>query len=164
MSRRALAGLAAALMAFATGLLATGAQAADPACRDDAVYLRGDFGTARFGVEIADDARERARGLMHRDSLPRSRGMLFIYGRPTYVSFWMRNTLIPLDMLFLDEHGVVQRVHHMATPLDETPIPGGHDILAVLEINGGLAKAMGLDEGTQLLHPAFGRDAAWPCP
>lgn len=132
-------------------------------CRADAVELRGDGGHARFSVEIADDAAERARGLMHRESMPRSAGMLFIYEQPQSVSFWMENTLIPLDLVFLDRTGTVRHVHENAVPLDRTAIPGGDDILAVLEINGGLARRMGIAPGTQMRHPAFGDNAVWPC-
>lgn len=134
-----------------------------PACREDTVYLRGDFGTARFSVEVADTGKERARGLMFRESLPRSAGMLFVYGRPTVASFWMKNTLIPLDMIFVDERGVVRKVHARAVPGDLTPILGGDGIKAVLEINGGLAEAMGITAGSEMRHPAFGWGAAWPC-
>lgn len=155
--------VAAGLVAFA--ILAGsvgGAQAAD--CRPDEVFLRGAFGQVRFSVEIADTMGERSRGLMFRESMPKSHAMLFIYQRPTSVSFWMKNTLIPLDMLFVDGRGVVKRVHHMARPGDLTGIPGGSgDILAVLEINGGLAQAIGLTPGVEMRHPAFGLDAAWPC-
>ncbi|MDQ2088558.1 DUF192 domain-containing protein [Marimonas arenosa] len=132
-------------------------------CREDTVFLRGPWGSARFTVEIADSIGERARGLMHRESLPKSHGMLFIYPRPSVVSFWMKNTLIPLDMVFLDPRGVVRHVHHMAVPGDRTPIPGGKDILVVLEINGGLARALGISPGSEMRHPAFGSGAAWPC-
>ncbi|SLN14723.1 hypothetical protein PEL8287_00593 [Roseovarius litorisediminis] len=133
-------------------------------CRDDQVYLRGDWGQARFSVELADDKEERAKGLMHRESLPKSSGMLFVYPVPQVVGFWMKNTLIPLDMIFIDKTGTVQRVHHMAKPLDESPIFGGNSILAVLEINGGLAEMLGIVEGSQMRHPAFDAEvAAWPC-
>ena len=116
-------------------------------------------------VEIADDAGERAQGLMHRTSLAGSAGMLFIYEEPQPLSFWMRNTLIPLDLLFIDSRGVVQHIHHNAIPLDESPLEGGSDaLLAVLEINGGLSARMGITPGTELRHPAFaGRNPAWPC-
>lgn len=119
---------------------------------------------ARFTIEIADDAAEVTRGLMHRESMPKSAGMLFIYPRPQRVAFWMRNTLIPLDMIFMGADGVVRKVHENAVPLDETPIPGGNDIQYVLEINGGLARMLGIDEGDELRHPALDPDlAAWPC-
>jgi uncharacterized membrane protein (UPF0127 family) len=134
------------------------------ACREDQVELRGDWGQARFTVEIADDAGEQAQGLMHRKSMPTSAGMLFVYDRPSSLSFWMRNTLIPLDMLFIDPAGVVQHIHHNATPLDETAIFGGDGLLSVLEINGGLAERMGISVGSQLRHPAFENyQPAWPC-
>ncbi len=138
------------------------AGASSAACSNEAVTLRGDFGQARFSVEVADDAQERAQGLMHRESMPQSSGMLFLYERTSQLSFWMRNTLIELDMLFIDEAGVVQHIHHRAQPLDETPIPGGRGI-AVLEINGGLAERMGIEVGAQVRHSFFGTDAAWAC-
>ncbi|UWR28476.1 DUF192 domain-containing protein [Sulfitobacter sp. W002] len=144
-------------------LLLTGAALAE-VCRADSVSLRGDWGKARFSVEVADDTAERAKGLMHRRSLPLSAGMLFIYETPQPLSFWMRNTLIPLDLLFIDDRGVVQKIHHSAIPLDETPIPGGDDLLSVLEINGGLAKRLGITGGSEIRHPAFaGNTPAWPC-
>jgi len=132
-------------------------------CAIDRVDLRGDWGQARFTVELADDAQERSIGLMHRDSMARSAGMLFAYDTPQYVAFWMRNTLIPLDMIFMDSAGVVQRVHENAIPLDETSIEGGEDIQYVLEINGGLAGRLGIAPGTMLRSPAIGDEAAWPC-
>jgi uncharacterized membrane protein (UPF0127 family) len=147
---------------FTFGLLA--AQAASAACTDAAVDLRGDWGTARFNVEVADDPAERAQGLMNRPSMPASAGMLFLYDAPQRATFWMKNTLIPLDMIFLDQTGTVTRVHENAVPLDETNIDGGTGVLAVLEINGGLASAIGIAEGSQLRHPALDQSlAAWPC-
>lgn len=149
--------------AVALGLVVAGPVAA-ASCNPDAVQLKGDWGQARFAVEVADDATERARGLMDRTHLPTGSGMLFVYDRPQPVAFWMRNTLISLDMIFLDDTGTVRRVHHRAVPLDETPIEGGQDIFAVLEINGGLAERVGIAEGTVMQHPAFAASgAAWPC-
>ncbi len=136
---------------------------ANAECSDLQVDLRGDFGAARFAVEVADDEPERMRGLMFRESLPRSTGMLFVYDAPLRASFWMKNTLIPLDMIFIDPEGVVTQVHDQAIPGDLTPIDGGPGVLGVLEINGGLAKAMGIVPGTEVRHPAFGATAAWPC-
>ena len=134
-------------------------------CADDRVELRGDWGQASFRVEIADDDAERGRGLMFREELARGAGMLFVYDRPQPVSFWMRNTLIPLDMIFIGPEGRVTRVHENAVPLDETSISGGDGVLAVLEINGGLSQRMGIDVGSEVRHPAFeGEDAVWPCP
>lgn len=139
------------------------ANTAFAACDEDRVDLRGDWGQARFSVEVADTAAERSQGLMHRETMARSAGMLFVYKRPQPVSFWMRNTLIPLDMIFMDATGTVRRVHENAIPLDETGIDGGAGIQFVLEINGGLADRLGIVAGSELKHPAIGAEAAWPC-
>ncbi len=152
-------------LAAAVGLLAiSGTVAVADACRDDQVKLRGDWGQARFTVELADSEAERNKGLMFRESMPRSAGMLFVYPEPDIVGFWMKNTLIPLDMIFLDATGTVQRIHANAIPHDETPIMGGAGILAVLEINGGMSEALGITVGSQMQHPAFDPQlATWPC-
>lgn len=132
-------------------------------CSAGTVDIRGDWGQARFTVELADTPQERARGLMNRESLPASHGMLFVYEKPQRASFWMKNTLIPLDMIFMDRKGRVTRIHENAVPLDQTAIFGGADVFAVLEINGGLSGRIGIDVGSVVRHPAFGADAAWPC-
>lgn len=151
----------AAVFSILTILTATGATAA---CRHDTVHLRGDWGKARFSVDVADNAAERSRGLMGRPSMPMGSGMLFVYHRTQPVSFWMRNTLIPLDIIFLDEDGVIVRVHHNAVPFDETPIPSVAPARYVLEVNAGLAKALGLNVGSELRHPSVVQtNAAWRC-
>jgi uncharacterized membrane protein (UPF0127 family) len=149
-------------LTFALLLVAAGAQAD---CRPDQVELRSPSGAmARFTVEVADDAGERAQGLMNRDSMPTGAGMLFVYDKPGPASFWMKNTLIPLDMVFADASGTVVSVHENAVPLDETPITGGTSVQYVLEINGGLARALGIGEGSVMRHPAITQDgAAWAC-
>ena len=135
------------------------------ACRNDTVEVRlASGGVARFSVDVADDADERARGLMFRETLARSSGMLFVYERPQHAVFWMRNTLIPLDMVFADATGTVTRVHEGAVPGDETGIDGGTNVAAVLEINGGLARRLGIAPGAVLRHPEVSSpQAAWPC-
>jgi hypothetical protein len=155
-----LSGLTAAVIAVLCAM--PGGAAAS--CSDDLLEMRGDFGSVRFRVAIADTPQERAQGLMHVPEMPRMSGMLFVYERPQSVSFWMENTLIPLDMIFADETGLVRRIHENAVPMDRTPIPGGDDIQYVLEINGGMAATLGLSEGDQMRHPAIVQDiAAWPC-
>lgn len=145
--------------------MAPAAAAQGAGCRPDRVELLAPDGRrAAFAVEVADSGEERARGLMFRESLPASAGMLFVYDRPQRASFWMRNTLIALDMIFLDPAGVVTRVHEAAVPLDETPIDGGPGVRYVLEINAGLARALGIVPGTRLRHPAVDpARAALPC-
>ena len=132
-------------------------------CSEDVVKVVGDFGQANFTIELADDGQERARGLMFVESMPTLNGMLFVYERPQRATFWMRNTLIPLDMLFISPAGVVTRIHENAIPLDETPIEGGDGVFAVLEINGGLSERLGIEEGATIQHPAFGADSVLPC-
>ena len=144
------------------GVVASGPLAAAPECREDVIHLRGDFGEARFSVDVADTGRERNRGLMFVEKMPSSHGMLFVYERPQPVAFWMKNTLIPLDMIFADENGVVQNVHVGAVPGDLTPIPGYGNIQYVLEINGGLSQMLRIGPGTELRHPAI-EGGAWSC-
>ena len=133
-------------------------------CTPDSLELRGPGGVARLHVDVADTTEERARGLMFRPSMPKSAGMLFVYDHPQAVSFWMKNTLIPLDMIFADASGRVSHVHPDAVPGDETPIPGGDAVQFVLEINAGMAERLGLGPGSELRHPAIPADqAAWPC-
>jgi uncharacterized membrane protein (UPF0127 family) len=142
-------------------LLPAAAQAAD--CAPGTLDLRDADSTLRFSVEVVDDATERARGLMFRESLPQFSGMLFVYETPQPVAFWMRNTLIPLDMLFFDAEGRLVSIKHDAQPLDETPVPGGEAIRYVLEINGGLAAELGIELDAELRHPAIEGAPAWPC-
>ncbi|MEZ5796584.1 MAG: DUF192 domain-containing protein [Paracoccaceae bacterium] len=149
-------------MAAAPAFLAAPAWAAS-GCAPDRVDLRWPGGRQSFAVEVADDADERATGLMFREQMDPASGMLFVYEQPQRVAFWMKNTLIPLDMVFADATGRVTRVHSMARPQDETPIPGGNEVKFVLEINGGLAARLGIEPGAELRHPLVGAGAAWSC-
>lgn len=134
-------------------------------CSVDQVEIRLDGGgLVRFSVELADEPGERAKGLMFRESMPLSSGMLFLYERPQHAVFWMKNTLIPLDMIFADATGLVQHVHANAIAHDETGIDGGTNILAVLEINGGMAKKLGIKPGAAIRHPDLEQSTAvWAC-
>jgi uncharacterized protein len=103
-----------------------------------------------FQVEVMRTDAERAKGLMFRQFLPQDRGMLFDFIREEPVSMWMRNTYIPLDMLFIRSDGTVARVHERAQPLDETTISSGAPVRYVLEINGGAAARLGLKAGDRV--------------
>ena len=131
-------------------------------CSTDTLSMKGQFGTAKFTVSVADTAEERAQGLMFVETMPRMAGMLFVYDQPAPVAFWMKNTLIPLDMIFADENGVVQSIHENAIPGDLTAIPGGDNIQYVLELNAGMSKMLGLGPDDVMQHPAIEK-AAWPC-
>lgn len=152
---------------FATALviltcLFTGTARAE--CRPDRVELRNDVSQIRFDVELAVTPQERSRGLMFRETMPSRSGMLFIFDPPQPVAFWMKNTLIPLDMIFLDRTGLVTHVHEGAIPGDLTPIEGGDSVYAVLEINAGLAERYAIRPGTQMRHEVFLQGPAiWPC-
>ena len=109
----------------------------------------------RFKVEIADNYATRERGLMFRKSLGPDVGMLFDFKTPQNVSFWMKNTLIPLDMVFIDQHGVVVNVAARATPMSETNIPSDGPVVGVLEIRGGRAAEIGVQPGDQVRERIF---------
>jgi uncharacterized membrane protein (UPF0127 family) len=149
-----------AATAFALCLLAAPLWAV---CTDDKVTIKGDWGQASFTVDVADDIQERAKGLMFVEAMPTLAGMLFVYDRPQSVSFWMKNTLIPLEMLFAAPDGEILKIHENAVPGDLTPIPGGDGVQMVLEINGGLSRRLGIVAGDVMQHPSFGVDAILPC-
>jgi uncharacterized membrane protein (UPF0127 family) len=137
---------------------------AGAACAPDAVELRWSGGQARFSVEIADTEAERAHGLMDRDHMSASAGMLFVYPEPEHAYYWMKNTLIPLDIVFADPTGRVTMIHPNAIPGDLTPLDGGEGVQYVLEINGGLAARMGIVPGAELRAAAIDpAKAAWTC-
>ena len=149
---------------IAVGLLAVGSPSTSETCSADAVDLRWNGGSVRFAVEVADDFEERSRGLMFREHLPTFSGMIFFFETEVQASFWMKNTLIPLDMLFVDRRGVVQKIHANAIPGDLTSIESGGPVVSVLEINGGLAAQLNIPVGAELRHPSFDQSgAAWAC-
>ena len=151
--------LIAAILAFFTLT-----QAAFAACQPGKIELAGEKGRVSFDVAVADDFQERGRGLMFVKEMADSQGMLFIYGVTRPVSFWMKNTYIPLDMIFIDKRGVVKKVHANAVPHDTTSISSDVPIRSVLEINGGLAEKLGIVPGTLVRHAELPQQgAAWPC-
>jgi uncharacterized membrane protein (UPF0127 family) len=110
-----------------------------------------------FKVEVAATPEARRRGLMHRPRLASDAGMLFIFPNQERQNFWMKNTLISLDMLFLAGDGRIVYVHHNAQPHSLTPIAPEAEALAVLEINGGLSRRLGITVGDRVLHPSLRR-------
>ena len=133
-------------------------------CQTDSVTLRYPAGMARFQIEIARTEEARARGLMQRAKLPRLSGMLFVYPDEKPRAFWMKNTLIPLDILFFDARGVLVGMQENARPFDLTPLPSGAPARFVLEINGGLAKTLRITKGAAMAHPDISPDlAAFHC-
>jgi hypothetical protein len=110
----------------------------------------------KFDVELATNDAERARGLMFRKQLGAYEGMLFDFYKEMPVSFWMKNTLIPLDMVFIAGDGTIKHVHANAVPMSTDAIPSGAPVRAVLEINGGSAALLGIKPGDKVKHPIFG--------
>lgn len=145
------------------GTQVLGGAAAMAACAADRVLVKGEWGQASFKVTLADTPDLRSRGLMFVDQMGTLEGMLFVYETPQRATFWMRNTLIPLDMLFTSSDGTILTVHENAVPLDETTIDGGSGVQFVLEINGGMASRLGIEPGDVMQHPAIGPNAALPC-
>ncbi len=145
------------------GTQVMGAIDAQAACSADRVLVKGEWGQASFKVTVADTPELRGRGLMFVEQMGTLEGMLFAYEAPQRATFWMRNTLIPLDMLFTSPDGTILTVHENAIPLDETTIDGGPGVQFVLEINGGMASRLGIEPGDVMQHPIFGPNAVLPC-
>jgi uncharacterized protein len=115
---------------------------------DPAAIVHGAQGASTsVRLEIANTSASRERGLMYRTSLPEDGGMLFVFPEQSQQSFWMKNTLIPLDMLFIDSDGRIVGIHPDAVPLSEAPISVGKPSTYVLEVNGGWAARHGVHPG-----------------
>ena len=112
-------------------------------------------GVHAFSVEMAENDADRAKGLMFRKELPEGRGMLFDFHRDQDVSFWMENTYIPLDMIFIRGDGRILRIAENTEPLSTRMIPSGRPVRAVLEVIGGTARKLGIAPGDRVGHPIF---------
>lgn len=102
--------------------------------------------THNFTVEVARSEEEQARGLMYRTALTPNAGMVFPFSPPRFASFWMKNTLIPLDMLFVRADGTIDRIAENTVPESLEPVGSGGEVTAVLELAGGTAARLGIDE------------------
>ena len=107
----------------------------------------------RFTVEVARTPEQQQTGMMHREALAPDRGMIFPYDPPQPASFWMRNTLIPLDIVFIRADGTIARIEANAAPLSLEPIPAGEPIALVLELAGGRAAELGIAESAKVEWP-----------
>lgn len=112
-------------------------------------------GAHRFQVEVMRTDAERSRGLMFRQSMPQDRGMLFDFKVDAPVTMWMKNTYIPLDMIFIRADGVVHRIEQRTEPLSERTIASGAPVRSVLELNAGVAERIGLKPGDRVEHAMF---------
>lgn len=114
-------------------------------------------GPQRFRVELADNDMSRSRGMMFRTSMAPDAGMLFDFKQEQMASFWMRNTLLPLDMLFIKADGTILNIHQRAIPHDESGVNSTGPVRAVLEVNGGTVSRLGIKPGDTVDHAIFGR-------
>ena len=113
-------------------------------------------GRHTFTVELAANPQDRARGLMYGRSLAPDAGMLFDYGTPVRIAMWMKNTYIPLDMIFISADGTISHIAQRTVPHSLATIEGPAPARAVLELNGGSAARLGIRVGDRVLHPVFG--------
>ena len=108
-----------------------------------------------FNIEIAVTEKERSRGLMYRKELKQTEGMLFLYPEKQIIKMWMKNTLIPLDMIFINNNGKIMDIFKMTVPKDLTPIGPDVKLKGVLEINGGLTSYLNINKGDFIIHPSL---------
>lgn len=143
------------LLSFLVLALPAAAQPQPTLPQSDLVIVT-EKGPQRFKVELADNDASRARGMMFRTSMAPEAGMLFDFKQEQMASFWMRNTLIPLDMLFIKADGTILNIHQRAIPRDETGINSAGPVRAVLELNGGTVSRLGIKPGDKVQHVIFG--------
>lgn len=150
-----------AVMVFA-GLVGQDATAQAASCRADFIEIQVQDGPVGFQIEVVDTEAERAQGLMFRETLPKDHGMLFVYDRADQIAFWMKNTPLPLDIIFINRQGVVCSIADNTTPYSLDHIPSGCAAQTVLEVNAGEAAAQGIRLGAAVRHEAI-LDPVWSC-
>ena len=147
------AGLRAILAIGFLALAAAGALAQEAATEPLTVVSR--TGRHAFAVEVMRNDADRSRGLMFRRTMAPDRGMLFDFGEVAPVTMWMKNTYLPLDMLFIRADGTVARVAPDTEPLSTKVVPSGEPVLAVLELNAGTSARLGIRAGDRVEHGTF---------
>ena len=148
------------LAAFGLGVLLVAASAGESvALPVETIVIDTRNGPAKFRVEVAADMESQERGLMYRKELAPNAGMLFDFGRPRFVTFWMKNTYIPLDMLFVRADGTISSLASNAVPLSTQTIPSYEPIVAVIELAGGRAHELDIEPGDRV-HAAMFQPAA----
>ena len=125
------------------------------AAGEQTLEIASKTGVHIFSVEIVDNDADRAKGLMYRKELPEGRGMLFDFHRDQEVSFWMQNTYISLDMIFIRGDGQILRIEENTVPLSTRMIPSRGAVRAVLEVIGGTSRKLGIAPGDRVASPIF---------
>jgi uncharacterized membrane protein (UPF0127 family) len=123
--------------------------------RRDTLKLVTSQGVRDISVEVTESPQEKATGLMFRTALADNAGMLFYYDTPQEITMWMRNTYIPLDMVFIRPDGRVHRIEAWTVPLSEDIVASHGDVAACLELAGGAAERLGLKVGDRVEYPLF---------
>ena len=121
------------------------------------LVLKTATGDHSFNIEVMVTDEELALGLMFRRALPENDGMLFLYDPPQPAMMWMKNTIIPLDMVFISSDARVHRIEQNAEPFSTTLIPSDGDIVGVLELNAGEASKIGLKRGDKVIYPGLAK-------
>ena len=127
-----------------------------PAADLEPLEIVSKSGVHTFAVEMAVTPEQQMRGLMFRRALPEGQGMLFDFGQEQPTSFWMKNTYVSLDMIFIRGDGRILRIAENTVPLSEALVPSGGPVRAVLEVVAGTAKKFGIAPGDRVAHPIFG--------
>ena len=138
------------------GLLGCAADGPQPQLPVSPLSIDTARGPAHFRVELASSPQEQETGLMFRKSLAANAGMLFDFHRPAPVSFWMKNTILPLDLIFIREDATISTITADAVPYSTTAILSAEPVRAVLEINAGRAQALGIEPGARVHQAIFG--------
>ncbi len=125
------------------------------AAETEVVEIASKTGVHPFAVELAVNDEERAKGLMYRKELPEGKGMLFDFQIEQPVSFWMRNTYVSLDMIFIRADGRILSIAENTVPLSERPVPSGGPVRAVLEVVAGTTRKLGIKAGDRVAHRIF---------
>jgi uncharacterized membrane protein (UPF0127 family) len=128
-----------------------------PAAEMQTLEIVTSNGVHSFSVEVMANDADRAKGLMYRRELPDGQGMLFDFQRDQEIAMWMKNTYIPLDMIFIQGDGTIRRIAENTTPLSEATIPSRGPVRGVLEVIGGTARRFGIKAGDRVAHPIFSR-------
>ncbi|MGH6868918.1 MAG: DUF192 domain-containing protein [Methylocella sp.] len=152
----ALLGLCASLVFLGASPAALAIDAPPPQGNLETLQIVTASGTHEFSVEVMRSGPQLERGLMFRRFLPQERGMLFDFATERPVMMWMKNTYLPLDMIFIGRTGKVVGLAENTEPLSEKIIPSGAPAYAVLEVNAGTAARIGLKIGDSIRHPLFG--------
>jgi uncharacterized protein len=143
------------LLLLAALLAAPPAAAQQPRLPTAPLTILTDGGPRKFTVEMAESPDQMEQGLMFRRSMPLDAGMIFDFKEPTIAQMWMKNTLIPLDMLFVEAHGRIVNIHERAVPESTDVISAAAPVIAVIELNGGVAKVLGIKPGDRVVFPLF---------